>query len=74
MITLERARELQYREVLIDSRDGARWRVNGKVRTWVRMPTRIKVPLKHGLYDYGYLRDTDFTDGVCEYMTLESEM
>jgi len=72
MITLEEARELQYRESLIDSRDGARWYVNGKVRTWVRMPTRIRVPLKHGLYDYGYLRDTDFTNGVCEYITKEN--
>lgn len=71
MITLEEARELQYRDRLIDSRDGARWYVNGKVRTWQRMPTRIRVPLKHGLYTFGYLYDTDFTNGVCEYMTKE---
>jgi hypothetical protein len=71
MLTFEDAKELQYREVLIDSRDGARWRVNGRVRTWVRIPTRIRVPLKHGLYAYGYLRDSDFKDGVCEYMTKE---
>jgi hypothetical protein len=71
MITLEEARNLQYKDRLIDSRDGARWYVNGKVRTWVRMPTRIRVPLKHGLYQFGYLRDSDFTNGVCEYMSIE---
>jgi hypothetical protein len=71
-ITTDEARALDYRDVLVDLRDGARWRVNGKVRTWVRMPTRFRVPLKHGLYAYGYLRDTDFTDGVCEYMTKEN--
>ena len=32
-----------------------RLRVTGKVKTWKRDKTRIKVPLKHGLYDYGYL-------------------
>ena len=72
MITFEEAKELKHRQALIDSRDGARWYVNGAVRTWVRMPTRIRIPLKHGLYQYGYLTDSDFTNGVCEYMTVES--
>jgi hypothetical protein len=33
-----------------------RWRVNGQVKTWKRRPG-YKVPVKHGLYDYGYLTD-----------------
>jgi len=29
--------------------------VTGKVKTWKRDKTRIKIPVKHGLYEYGYL-------------------
>ena len=72
MITLEEAKALDYRATLVDKRDGARWRVNGKVQTWKRDPSRIRVPLKHGLYQYGYLYETDFTNGVCEYMSIEN--
>jgi len=34
-----------------------RWRVNGKVKTWKTKPWKIQVPLKHGLYDHGYLTE-----------------
>jgi hypothetical protein len=34
-----------------------RWRVTGKVRTWKTQPERVLVPLKHGLYTYGYLHE-----------------
>lgn len=71
MITIEDAKELRYREVLIDSRDGARWYVNGAVQTWKRDKNRIRIPLKHGLYVYGSLNTSDFTNGVCEYMRKE---
>ena len=36
-----------------------RWRVNGKVKTWKRDITRIRVPVKHGLYDYGYVDENN---------------
>lgn len=61
MITLEQAKALTYRQVLhmvhFRNADGTprRWRVNGKVKTWVRSPERVKVPLKHGLYFHDYL-------------------
>ena len=32
-----------------------RWRVNGKCKTWKRNPERFQLPIKHGLYSYGYL-------------------
>jgi hypothetical protein len=71
VITLEDAKQLQYREVLVDNH-GKRWYVSGAVKTWKRDKTRIRVPLKHGLYTYGVLIDSDFHDGVCNYMTRES--
>ncbi len=33
----------------------ARWRVNGQPKTWKRDATRVSVPIKHGLWDYGYI-------------------
>ena len=34
-----------------------RWRVNGMVKTWKRDLSRVRVPLKHGLYMYGYVTE-----------------
>ena len=36
-----------------------RAKLNGRVRTWKRDPSRIEVPLKYGLYEYFTLRSTD---------------
>jgi len=69
-ITLEQAKELNYRDTLyhVSNRnaDGTpqRWRVNGKVKTWKRSPHRVQVPLKHGLYSYDYLTESSL-DLVC---------
>jgi hypothetical protein len=65
MITLKQAKELKPGDILHDdtvkSADGScmRWRVNGHVKTWKTMPDRIRVPLKHGLYDYGRLTEAE---------------
>jgi hypothetical protein len=32
-----------------------RWRINGKVQTWKTRPEDFKVPVKYGLYSYGYI-------------------
>jgi hypothetical protein len=32
-----------------------RWRVNGKVKFWKTRPNDFKIPVKHGMYDYGYI-------------------
>ena len=65
MITLERAKELKVGDILHsttqNNADGTpmRAKVNGKVKTWVRQPERVKIPYKRGLYEYGYLTEAD---------------
>lgn len=34
-----------------------RWRANGKCKTWKRNPERFQLPIKHGLYSYGYITE-----------------
>ena len=31
------------------------WRANGKCQTWKTRPEDFKLPVKHGLYTYGYI-------------------
>ena len=69
MITLEQAKGLQYGDILHD-RHNKRWKVNGMVRTWKRDPSRIRVPLKHGLYSYDAINESNFHDGVCDLLTI----
>jgi len=63
-ITLNQARNLTIGTILYHvegkNADGTaqRWRVTGKVKTWKRNPEKVKVPLKHGMYDYDYLTET----------------
>ncbi len=60
-ITLEQAKQLKYGDILYhnelinNDKTPARWRVNGQVKTLKRDPNYVRVPLKHGLYSYGYL-------------------
>jgi len=68
MITLEQAKALKhgttlYCAVLYNS-DGspARFRVNGKPKTWKRDHSRVAVPLKRGLYEYAYLDQYNLSD------------
>ena len=70
MITLEQAKTLAWRDILyhVSNRNGdgtpERWRVNGQVKTWQTRPQDVRVPIKHGLYDYDYLTQNDL-DLVC---------
>ena len=63
MITLEQAKNLTYGQVLhhVSQKnvDGTpqRWRVSGKPKTWKRTPSRVSVPLKHGMYDHEHLTE-----------------
>lgn len=74
MITLEQAKALQYGDVLHSevhqNRDGScqRWRVSGKVKTWVRSPHKVRIPVKHGLYSNDRIFENDL-----QYIHLESE-
>ena len=36
-----------------------RWRVTGQVKTWKTRPEQFKIPVKHGLYDYGYITESN---------------
>jgi hypothetical protein len=69
MITFDEAKELRHGEILIDTY-GKRWKVNGAVKLWKTRPTSIRVPLKHGLYSYDALTDSDFDErGLCDVLT-----
>ena len=65
MITLREAKDLKHGEILHHTinknTDGTpqRWRVSGKVKTWVRSPERVKVPIKYGLYSNDYITEDD---------------
>lgn len=60
---LSEAKSLRYGQIVYivgayDSNGHAsRARVNGRVQTWKTRPNEVKVPLKRGLYDTGYLTE-----------------
>lgn len=64
-ITIDQAKTLKTGTVLYHSTnknaDGSpqRWKVNGKPKTWKTRPNDVKVPVKHGLYAYGYVTQDD---------------
>lgn len=43
--------------ILDKNADGtpARWRVNGKIKTWKTRPDDFELPIKHGLYAFSRL-------------------
>lgn len=64
-ITLEQAKALKPGDMLYSTttfnRKGepARARITGKVQTWKRDPSRVRVPWKVGLYQYGAVTESD---------------
>ena len=63
-LTLKQAKNLKVGDILYHlintNSDGTpqRWRVNGKVQTWKKDASRIKVPVKHGLRRCDYLDES----------------
>jgi hypothetical protein len=63
-LTLEHAKTLRPGDIVYQkdahNSDGTnrRWKVNGKVKTWKRDSSRIRVPIKHGLYSYDYIDES----------------
>lgn len=61
MVTVEELKKLEYGDILYDkvytNADGTpqRWRVNGKPKIWKTRPNEVRVPVKRGLYQYGYI-------------------
>lgn len=76
MITIEQAKALHRTMVIHDevsrpcsSPQGPfKWRVNGRVQFWVRSPERFRIPVKHGLYEYGQI-----TEGASPMLHLEQD-
>lgn len=33
------------------------WKITGKPKTWKTRPNEFKIPIKRGLYEYGYLNE-----------------
>ena len=64
-IELDQAKNLKFGQILHHTinknADGTpqRWRVNGKIKTWKRSPDRVQVPVKYGLYGFGYVTEND---------------
>ena len=65
MITLEQAKALSPGDILHHSTNRntdstcQRWKVNGKVKTWKRDSSRVLIPVKHGLRNYGYITEDE---------------
>ncbi len=36
-----------------------KWRINGQAKVWKTKPDQFQIPLKHGLYDFGYLTESN---------------
>ena len=59
-MTLQQALKLRLGQTVyhkdLKNADGSaqRFRVNGKVRTWKRDASRVEIPYKRGLWEYGY--------------------
>lgn len=67
-MTLSEAKSLTYHQEIYDrtyrNADGtpARWRVSGKIQTWKKDPKRIKIPIKHGMYDTSYITESNLSN------------
>jgi hypothetical protein len=74
MITLDQAKKLVPGTVLfLDTfnKQGKphKCRVSGKPKVWVRSPNKVKVPVKAGLYENGYITE----DTLDRYYLTEEE-
>jgi hypothetical protein len=64
-ITLQQAQALHFGQIVhADNERNAdgtckRWRIAGKTKYWKRNPNRIKIPIARGLYEHGYITETN---------------
>ena len=76
MITLEQAKSLKKGDFVYETEYGnwvRKWKVNGKVKTWKRTPSRIYVPLKFGLYTLSSLTEIDLNEFFLTDPKLENK-
>jgi hypothetical protein len=60
-----------------DKRGPLVWRRNGKTQTWKRDPERFRIPVKHGMYDYGDLTNLSIgyhTEENCPFLKEQAEI
>jgi len=68
LVSLAEAKRLRYNQVLYHRRwrnaDGSaqRWVVKGKPKTWKTRPKEVRVPIKRGMFEYGYLTQDNLKD------------
>jgi len=68
-ITLEQAKALKNGDHIhhntATNADGTpqRFRISGKPKTWKTRPNEVKVPIKRGMYENGYLTE----DNIAEF-------
>lgn len=64
-LTLKQAKELRHGQTVyligLYNADGTamRARVSGAVKTWKTRPDEVKVPIKRGMYENGYITDAN---------------
>ena len=70
-MNLSQAKKLKYGQIIyhktLKNADGTamRFKINGVVKLWKRSPEKIRVPLKHGLYQYYYLDENNMGEFKC---------
>lgn len=65
MITIEQSKTAtHFHHVSLKNKDGSplRARRNGKTKTWKKLPNEFKIPIKIGMYEYGYIDKANFMD------------
>ena len=61
---IKTAQNFEHKSLL--NADGSRLRArrNGATKTWKTRPTEFRIPIKHGMYDYGYITQADHLEWV----------
>lgn len=68
MVSIQDAKNLRSGQTLhhktLHNADGTpmRAKVSGTVKTWKTRPTEVKVPIKHGMYNHGYLTEKNASE------------
>ena len=54
-LTLRHGQILHHKTLKNADKTPMRVRVTGKVKTWVTRPVDFRIPVKYGMYEYGYV-------------------
>jgi len=59
---------VNFHHVTLKNSDGTplRARKNGQCKTWKTRPNDFRVPIKHGMYDHGYITQDNADEWVTE--------